>query len=98
MKAGRTAEGAKAAASHTGGLAKQDIATDLIFEKAGILNFRDEAELCHAAAAFASQPIPQGNRVGMITNTGGPAVIATDVFVRRADSRYRLFPKKPKRS
>jgi acetyltransferase len=81
MKAGRTEEGAKAAASHTGGLAKVDIATDLIFEKAGILSFRDEGELCQAAMAFASQPIPQGNRVGMITNTGGPAVIATDVFV-----------------
>jgi len=81
MKAGRTAEGAKAAASHTGGLAKEDIATDLIFEKAGILSFRDEADLCQAAATFASQPIPRGNRVGIITNTGGPAVIATDVLV-----------------
>jgi acyl-CoA synthetase (NDP forming) len=81
MKAGRTREGAKAAASHTGGLAKVDIATDLIFEKAGILSFRDEGELCQAAVAFASQPIPRGNRVGMITNTGGPAVIATDVLV-----------------
>lgn len=81
MKAGRTAEGAKAAASHTGGLAKEDIATDLIFEKTGILSFRDEGELCQAAMAFASQPVPRGNRVGMITNTGGPAVIATDVLV-----------------
>jgi acyl-CoA synthetase (NDP forming) len=81
MKAGRTAEGAKAAASHTGGLAKVDIATDLIFEKAGILSFMDEGELCQAAMAFASQPVPGGNRVGMITNTGGPAVIATDIFV-----------------
>jgi acetyltransferase len=81
MKAGRTEEGAKAAASHTGGLAKPDIATDLIFEKTGILSFRDEGELCQAAMAFASQPIPRGNRVGMITNTGGPAVIATDVLV-----------------
>jgi acetyltransferase len=82
MKAGRTAQGARAAASHTGGLAKQDIATDLIFEKTGILSFMDEGELCQAAIAFASQPIPRGNRVGMITNTGGPAVIATDIFVR----------------
>jgi acetyltransferase len=81
MKAGRTEEGAKAAASHTGGLARQDLATDLIFEKTGILSFRDEGELCEAAMAFASQPIPRGNRVGMITNTGGPAVIATDVLV-----------------
>jgi len=81
MKAGRTKEGAKAAASHTGGLAKEDIATGLIFEKTGVLSFRDEGELVQAAVAFASQPIPQGNRVGMITNTGGPAVIATDVLV-----------------
>ncbi len=81
MKAGRTEEGAKAASSHTGGLAKEDLATDLIFEKAGVLTFRDEGELCQAAAAFATQPIPQGNRIGIITNTGGPAVIATDVFV-----------------
>jgi acetyltransferase len=81
MKAGRTMEGAQAAASHTGGLAKEDIATDLIFKKAGILTFRDEGELIQAAAAFATQPIPKGNRVGIITNTGGPAVIATDVMV-----------------
>ena len=81
MKAGRTKEGAKAAASHTGGLAKEDIATDLIFKRAGILSFRDEGELIQAAVAFASQPIPKGNRVGIITNTGGPAVIATDVMV-----------------
>ncbi|RLB99836.1 MAG: CoA-binding protein [Deltaproteobacteria bacterium] len=80
MKAGRTEVGAKAASSHTGGLAEVDIATELIFKKAGILSFRDEAELCQAAVAFASQPIPKGNRVGIITNTGGPAVIATDVF------------------
>ena len=81
MKAGRTIEGAKAAASHTGGLAKEDIATDLIFKKAGVLTFMDEGELIQAAAAFASQPVPKGNRVGIITNTGGPAVIATDVLV-----------------
>jgi acetyltransferase len=81
MKAGRTAEGARAAASHTGGLAKEDIATDLIFKKAGVLTFQDEGELIQAAVAFASQPIPKGNRVGIITNTGGPAVIATDILV-----------------
>jgi acyl-CoA synthetase (NDP forming) len=81
MKAGRTKEGAIAAASHTGGLAEVDLATDLIFERAGILSFRDEGELCQAAMAFATQPIPMGNRVGMITNTGGPAVIAIDVLV-----------------
>jgi len=81
MKAGRTEAGAHAAASHTGGLAKKDITTDLIFEKAGILSFHDEEELCQAAGIFTTQPIPKGNRVGVITNTGGPAVIATDVLV-----------------
>ncbi|MCL4489370.1 MAG: acetate--CoA ligase family protein [Chloroflexi bacterium] len=81
MKAGRTKEGATAAASHTGGLAREDISTDLIFEKTGILSFRDVSELCNAAVAFSSQPIPHGNRVGMITNAGGPAVISTDELV-----------------
>ncbi|MCM2359737.1 MAG: CoA-binding protein, partial [Geobacteraceae bacterium] len=81
MKAGRTEQGAKAASSHTGSLAGVDIATELIFEKIGILSFRDEGEMVRAAMAFSSQPIPTGNRVGVITNTGGPAVIATDVLV-----------------
>ena len=81
MKAGRTMEGAQAAASHTGGLAREDMATDLIFKKAGIVDFRDEGQLINAAIAFGSQPIPKGNRVGIITNTGGPAVIATDILV-----------------
>ena len=81
MKAGRTEEGAKAASSHTGSLAGVDIATELIFEKIGVLPFRDEGEMVRAAMAFSSQPIPAGSRVGIITNTGGPAVIATDVLV-----------------
>lgn len=81
MKAGRTEQGAKAASSHTGSLAGVDIATELIFEKIGVLPFHDEGEMVRAAMAFSSQPIPTGNRVGIITNTGGPAVIATDVLV-----------------
>lgn len=81
MKAGRTEAGAKAAASHTGSLAGVDISTELIFEKAGVVAFENEEELCQVAMAFATQPIPKGNRVGVITNTGGPAVIATDELV-----------------
>ncbi len=81
MKTGRTTEGAKAVSSHTGGLAKIDIATELIFKKSGIVTFRDQEELCQAAVAFASQPIPMGKNVGVITNTGGPAIIATDELV-----------------
>jgi len=81
MKSGRTEQGAKAAASHTGSLAGVDISTELIFEKTGILTFNNEEEMCQVAMAFATQPIPKGNRVGIITNTGGPAVIATDELV-----------------
>jgi acetyltransferase len=81
MKAGRTEAGAEAAATHTGGLAKKDMTTDLIFEKAGVLGFHDEEELCQAAAVFTCQPVPKGANVGVITNTGGPSVIATDVLV-----------------
>ncbi len=83
MKAGRTEEGAKAAASHTGSLAGVDIATELIFEKTGMLTFNNEEEMCQTAMAFATQPYPKGNRVGIITNTGGPAVIATDELVSK---------------
>jgi len=81
LKSGRTEEGAKAAASHTGSLAGVDISTELIFEKTGMLAFTNEVDLCQAAMAFATQPIPAGNRVGVITNTGGPAVIATDELI-----------------
>ncbi|MFH1049454.1 MAG: acetate--CoA ligase family protein [bacterium] len=81
MRAGRTEQGAKAAVSHTGGLAGAGLSTELIFKKTGILTFRDEEEMCQSAIAFAMQPIPQGNRVGVITDTGGPAIIATDSLV-----------------
>ncbi len=81
MKVGRTAEGAKAVSSHTGGLMKQDTAIEHVFEKAGIVSFRNIEELCQSAIAFACQPIPAGNRVGMIANTGGPAIIATDELI-----------------
>jgi len=81
MRAGRTKEGAKAAVSHTGGLVGVGLSTELIFKKTGILAFQDQEEMCQAAMAFASQPIPRGDRVGMITDTGGPAIIATDALV-----------------
>lgn len=81
MRAGRTKEGAKAAVSHTGGLVGVGLSTELIFKKTGILTFQDQQEMCQAAMAFAQQPIPRGKRVGLITDTGGPAIIATDALV-----------------
>lgn len=78
MRSGRTEAGAKAAASHTGGLAGVGLSTELIFKKTGILTFHDVEEMSQAAMAFALQPLPKGNKIGLITDTGGPAVIATD--------------------
>jgi len=80
ITAGRTDKGAEASRSHIGGLAGS-ISMDLIFRKAGILAFTNQEELCHAAVALSSQPVPKGNRVGIITNTGGPSVIAIDELV-----------------
>jgi acetyltransferase len=81
MKTGRTQAGAKAVSSHTGGLMKQDTTTELIFEEAGVISISDEEELCQAALAFARQPVPKGNRVGVVTNTGGPGIICTDEVI-----------------
>ncbi|MDT3740174.1 MAG: acetate--CoA ligase family protein [Candidatus Kapabacteria bacterium] len=81
MRSGRTEQGAKASMSHTGGLAGAGLSTELIFKKTGIVTFRDEEEMCQAAIAFSLQPIPKSNRVGIITDTGGPAIIATDSLV-----------------
>ncbi len=80
ITAGRTDKGAEASRSHIGGLAGS-ISMDLIYKKAGILTFHNQEELCHAAVALSSQPVPKGNRVGIITNTGGPSVIAIDELV-----------------
>jgi acetyltransferase len=93
MKTGRTAEGAKAVTSHTGGMIKQDTAIELVFEKAGVVAFRDLEELCQASIGFASQPVPAGNRVGMIANTGGPAIIATDELIEGGMRMPALSPK-----
>ncbi len=80
VKSGRTAEGARAASSHTGALASRDLAADALFEKTGILRAATMEELFTLATAFASQPLPRGNRVAIVTNAGGPGILATDVL------------------
>jgi acyl-CoA synthetase (NDP forming) len=92
MLVGRTAEGAKAVSSHTGRMMKQLTAVELVFEKAGIVSFRNIEDMCQSAIGFASQPIPSGNRVGMIANTGGPAIIATDELIENGMVMPPLSP------
>lgn len=82
LKSGITEEGARAVSSHTGGMMAGDTATDVLFDKCGILRFTSLAELCETAEAFACQPVPRGDRVGMVTNAGSPAIIVTDEAVQ----------------
>jgi len=81
MKSGRTELGARAVSSHTGGMMKQDTTTELIFKKAGIVSLSNEEEICQAAVALGSQPSAHGNRIGIVTNTGGPGIIVTDEII-----------------
>ncbi|MGD9346406.1 MAG: acetate--CoA ligase family protein [Candidatus Aminicenantes bacterium] len=78
LKTGKTSEGAVAVASHTGSLMEQDTLTDVIFKKAGVLRFHSQEDMIDAAVAFSNQPVPPGDRVVIVTNTGGPAIIAVD--------------------
>ncbi len=81
IKSGRTPQGADAAASHTGSLAGEDPICDAVFEEAGIVRVNTLDELFNAATMYAYQPMPQGNRLAIVTNAGGPGVMATDAAV-----------------
>lgn len=78
LKSGTSQAGAQAASSHTGALAGSDLAYETAFNQSGVIRARNMPELFDLAVAFASQPIPAGDRVAVITNSGGPGIVATD--------------------
>ncbi len=78
VKSGRTAAGAKAASSHTAALASSDRAADALFAQTGIIRVDTLHDFFAVARLLAQQPIPAGNRVGILTNAGGPAILAVD--------------------
>jgi acetate---CoA ligase (ADP-forming) len=78
LKAGMTSAGARAASSHTAALAGSDVAVDALFHQAGVLRARTLEELVDAAALLSSQPLPQGPRIGVITNAGGLGILCAD--------------------
>jgi 4-hydroxybutyrate---CoA ligase (ADP-forming) len=84
LKSGRTAEGAKAAASHTGALGGSDANYEAAFAQCGVIRVDTMGELFDLATAFSKQPLPDGDVV-IVSNAGGPAIISTD-----ACSRYGL--------
>jgi len=78
VKAGRSTVGAKAASSHTGALAASDVAVDALFRHAGVLRVTTIEEMFNACQVLTSQPLPKGPRVAILTNAGGPGVLAAD--------------------
>lgn len=84
IKAGRTAAAAKAAASHTGSLTGSDDVLDAAFRRAGVLRVNSISELFYVAEALAKQPRPKGPRLTILTNAGGPGVLATDALISAA--------------
>jgi acetyltransferase len=78
LKSGTSSAGARAASSHTGALAGSDLAYDMAFRQCGVLRARTMSELFDLAVAFINQPIPPDKRIAIITNSGGPGIIATD--------------------
>ena len=81
IKPGRTAAAAKAAASHTGALTGQDDVLDAAFRRCGVVRVNTIAELFNLSEALDKQPRPTGPRLTMVTNSGGPAVLATDALL-----------------
>lgn len=81
IKAGRSAESAKAAASHTGSLAGSDEALTAALRRVGVLRVDTIADLFSMTEVLAKQPRPKGPRLMIVTNAGGPGVIATDALI-----------------
>jgi len=90
LKVGRSAEGARAAASHTGSLAGSDTAYDAIFMQGGIQRVEGVSALFNYTLAFSTQPLPKGNRIAIVTNSGGPGIMATDALIRPGITLARL--------
>lgn len=78
LKAGRSAAGASAASSHTGSLAGADKAANALLQQSGVIREYSLKNLFATAKVFATSPIPKGDRVAIITNSGGPGIMATD--------------------
>jgi len=83
VKSGRTAEGARAASSHTGALAGADVTVSALLEQCGVLRANTIEELFDVCRALVRCPLPDGNRVGIVTNAGGPAIMATDACINQ---------------
>jgi acetyltransferase len=80
VKGGRTSSGIKAASSHTGALGSSDKVVDAVMQQFGIIRAEDLNDLFNIGKGFENYPLPNGNRVGVVTNAGGPAILTVDTL------------------
>jgi len=92
VKNGRTAAGARAALSHTASIAGDDRLYDAIFKQAGIIRANDFYEMFDFAKGFSSQPLPNGNRIAIITSSGSLGILASDEVDRQGLTLAQLSP------
>ncbi|MGA2176757.1 MAG: bifunctional acetate--CoA ligase family protein/GNAT family N-acetyltransferase [Verrucomicrobiota bacterium] len=92
IKPGRTSAAAKAAASHTGSLTGSDEVLQAAFQRAGVLRVENISELFDMAEVLAKQPRPPGPHLTIVTNAGGPAVLATDMLITGGGQLAELTP------
>ena len=92
LKSGRSAVGARAAASHTGALASSDDFVDALFHQAGVIRTDTVTELFDVATLLSRQPLPQGRRVAILTNAGGPGILAADACLAHGLVAANLSP------
>ncbi len=90
IKSGVTQSGSRAVSSHTGSLAGSEQAYEAAFRQAGVLRAQSMQELFDVALALGYQPLLQGDRIGIITNAGGPGILATDALERAGMSLARF--------
>ena len=93
VKSGKFSESAKAAASHTGSLSGEDAIYDAAFKRAGVVRVNEIADLFNAAEVLGTQPLPKGPRLAIITNAGGPGVMATDSLIAQGGKLAKLSQK-----
>lgn len=93
LKAGASREGARAALSHTGALAGNDAVYEAAFRRAGVIRVQTIQQLFDCTQALATQPLPAGNRLAIVTNAGGPAILATDALDLRGGALAKFSAK-----
>jgi acetyltransferase len=96
IKAGRTAAAAKAAASHTGSLTGSDEVLDAAFRRCGVLRVNSIADVFYMSEVLGKQPRPRGPRLCILTNAGGPGVLATDALIGEGGELAELSPESMK--